>query len=264
MTTSLIVNPSKAGIAIRALDLLIDGLRAGVRDRGTAHLALTGGSSAAALFGLLRDDPRADRVDWSRIHVWQGDERFVGPEHADSNWSGALRDWLGPAAGAPVPQAQLHPIPVAAAIDAGHDAAWAAARYSEELEGVLPHRAGVPSFDVLLLGVGGDGHILSTFPGTPPIAETQVPALPVAAPTHIEPHVARVTLSPFLLRGASSIVVMVPGAGKADVVADCFRADVDPQRLPAQLAIRPNAVWLLEPDSAARLLEPDSAARLTT
>lgn len=245
----MVVCPDVAAIASRALDLVVDGLRAGITVHDQAHLALTGGSSASALFSLLATDPRAHRVDWSRVHVWQGDERFVPLEHPDRNWAGALSEWL--AASSSV--ATLHPIPVDAAIAAGHDAAWAAARYAEQIEASLPRRHDAPSFDVLLLGMGGDGHILSAFPGTPPLGETTVPVLSVAAPTHIEPHLPRVTLSPFVLRGARSIVVMVPGAGKAETVRDVLSSSCEPQRLPAQLAVRPSAVWLLEPGSAGAL-----------
>lgn len=248
--TSVVVCADGDIIAERALDLVVEGLRSGVARHGSAHLALTGGSSAAALFGKLRTDPRAGRVGWSRVHVWQGDERFVSLEHPDRNWAGALRDWLAADGG---PGAVLHPIPVDEALAQGHDEAWAAARYARELEAVLPRRAGVPSFDVLLLGMGSDGHILSTFPGTPPTHETQVPVMPVAAPRHIEPHLPRVTLSPFVLRGARSIVVMVPGAAKADTVRDVFTSPTEPVRLPAQVAVRATAVWLLEPGSAAAL-----------
>ena len=113
--------------------------------------------------------------------------------------------------------------------------------------------AGQPALDVVLLGVGADGHILSTFPGTAPIGEEHRAALAVEAPAHVEPHVARVTLAPHLLRAAGLVIVMVPGGGKADVVAACFGSRRDPERLPAQLALLPNAVWLLEPDSAAGL-----------
>ncbi len=248
--TSVIVCADKESIACRALDLVVEGLRNGVARRGSAHLALTGGSSAAALFALLRSDPRAARVDWSRVHVWQGDERFVALDHPDRNWSGALRDWLETDDG---PNATLHPIPVDEAIADGQDAAWAAERYAAELAATLPVREGVPAFDVLLLGMGGDGHILSTFPYTPPASETESTVMPVAAPTHIEPHLPRVTLSPFVLRGALSIVVMVPGAGKAETVRDVFTSAPDPARLPAQTAVRPTAVWLLEPGSAGAL-----------
>ncbi len=253
MRTAVLQCADRDAIALRALDLLVDGLRAGIARRGEAHLALTGGSSAAALFALLRSDPRALRVDWRQVHVWQGDERFVPLEHPDRNWAGALRDWLD-ADGVPqIPAAHRHPIPVDAAIEAGHDAAWAAARYAEEIQEALPERAGAPAFDVVLLGVGGDGHILSTFPDTPPLREGSVPVLAVTAPTHIEPHLPRVTLTPFVLRAAGSIVVMVPGASKSGAVAACLGGPFEPLRWPAQLAIRSNAVWLLDPECAAEL-----------
>jgi 6-phosphogluconolactonase len=254
--TRIVVCADAQDIASHALDLLLTGLGAGIDERGVAHLALTGGSSASALFELLRSDERARGVDWTRVHVWQGDERFVPLDHPDRNWATALRVWLagdgrtgGDAGAGPV----LHPIPVDAAIDGDHDAAWAAAHYAEEIEAALPRVSGIPAFDVLLLGMGGDGHILSTFPGTPPMLEEHVPVMAVAAPTHIEPHLPRVTLSPFLLRGARDIVVMVPGAGKAETVAKVLGSPPEPARLPAQLAVRPNATWLLEPASAARL-----------
>ena len=247
---TVVVCADRDDIASRALELVLAGLTAGVHERGSAHLALTGGSSASALFGLLSSDARARVLDWSRVHVWQGDERFVPLVHADRNWAGALREWLEVDGGS---GAILHPIPVDEAIARGLDAGWAAARYAEDLVATLPQIDGLPAFDVLLLGMGGDGHILSTFPGTPPVTEEREPVMAVAAPTHIEPHLPRVTLSPFLLRGAHSIVVMVPGAGKAQTVADVMDSPREPERLPAQLALLPSATWLLEPGSAARL-----------
>jgi 6-phosphogluconolactonase len=252
IATSVIVCADKGGIAARALDLVVDGLRAGVARRGEAHLALTGGSSATALFALLHSDPRAARVDWTRVHVWQGDERFVPLDDPDRNWSVALHEWLGAGDGT---GATLHPIPIDAALAGGHDAAWAAARYGAEIEATLPRRNEAPSFDVVLLGVGADGHILSTFPGTAPLVEMESPVLAVDAPIHIEPHVPRVTLAPWVLRGAISIVVMVPGGSKAETVEKVLTGPTDTDELPAQLAVRPTAVWLLEPESAERCIQ---------
>lgn len=250
--TSVVVCPDRDAIARRALDLVVEGLRTGIARRGTAHLALTGGSSAAALFRLLRTDPHARRVDWPRVHVWQGDERFVPLDDPDRNWAGALHEWLEVDGG---PGAALHPMPVDEALADGHDADWVAERYGRELRAALPERNAAPAFDVVLLGVGGDGHILSSFPGTPALAETQAPVVAVEAPTHIGPHVTRVTLAPWVLRGARTIVVMVPGGAKAETVEQALMGPTDPERLPAQLAIRPTAIWLLEPESAERCLE---------
>ena len=253
----VIVCPDAATIAARALDLVVDALLAACRQRGVAHLALTGGSSAAALFGRITEDARARHVDWSQVHLWQGDERFVPLAHDDSNWAVALREWLD-RDGAPfVPPANRHPIPVEAAMATDGDAESAARAYGEEMARTLPRRDGLPAFDVWLLGVGSDGHLLSAFPGGAAVNQGDRPgaalALGVPAPTHIEPHLPRVTLSPHLLAAASMLVVMVPGAAKAAIVARCFREPRDPGRLPAQAAVRPNAVWLLEEASAAEL-----------
>lgn len=252
-STTVIVCPDRGVIAERAVDLLVDGLRTGLARRGEAHLALTGGSSAQALFGVLCGSERSARVDWGRVHVWQGDERFVPWSHPDSNWTGAREGWLDHADGPDIPGAQRHPIPVDEAICAGHDAAWAAQRYASDIDRLLPRVDDIPAFDVILLGVGNDGHILSTFPGSQPIHEQGRAAMAVPAPTHIEPRVERVTLAPHLLRAAASIVVMVPGSSKASIIATCFGPRRDPDVVPAQLALRPSAVWLLEPGSAAGL-----------
>jgi 6-phosphogluconolactonase len=251
--TTVIVCEDRGVIAERAVDLLVDGLRTGIARRGEAHLALTGGSSAEALFGVLCGSERSARVDWQRVHVWQGDERFVPWSHPDSNWTAARAGWLDHVDGPDIPLGQHHPIPVDQAIRDGHDAAWAAQRYAADIDRLLPRVDDIPAFDVILLGVGSDGHILSTFPGSQPIHEQGRAAVAVPAPTHIDPRVERITLAPHLLRAAAGIVVMVPGSSKAGIIATCFGPRRDPDRVPAQLALRPSAVWLLEPGSAAAL-----------
>jgi 6-phosphogluconolactonase len=253
---AVLVCPDAPAIAARALDLLVDGLRMAIRDRGLGQVALTGGSSASALYRLLREDPRAGRVDWSRVHAWLGDERFVPFDDQDSNWGTALREWLDQPPGAAVPASNRHPIPVDEALAAGRDNHWAAARYAAEMATALPLREGLPSFDVWLLGLGTDGHILSAFPHGPALAVGQPLALGVAAPTHLEPHVARVTLAPHLLAAARSIIVMVPGVSKAAIVGECFGPRREPARLPAQMALRPNATWLLDAACAAAIQRP--------
>jgi 6-phosphogluconolactonase len=94
---------------------------------------------------------------------------------------------------------------------------------------------GWPSFDMLLLGVGADGHLLSVFPGSPALDSGEL-ALGIPAPTHIEPHVERVTLNPAVIGVARQVIVVISGAEKADAVATVFGSEVDPHRWPAQLA----------------------------
>jgi 6-phosphogluconolactonase len=253
MSASILVCDDRDEIAQRAADLLLTSLDLAIAARGEGHMALTGGSSASALFETLRRDEHARRLDWGRVHVWQGDERVVRLDHPDSNWAVALREWLDHADGPAVPETNRHPVEADAAVAGGHGPEWAAERYGAEVEQRLPRRHGLSGFDVVLLGVGGDGHILSVFPRSAALTEDRRAAVAVPAPEHIEPHLPRVTLAPRLLEAAGQIIVMVPGAAKADIVADCLGPVRDSQRWPAQLALLPTAVWLLEPESAARL-----------
>jgi 6-phosphogluconolactonase len=249
--TSLIVCPDPEGVALRALDLMAGQLAEGLRRRGEAHLALTGGSSASHLYRAIRTEPRARRIDWSRVHLWQGDDRFVPAEHPDSNWGVALREWLESGEGPDVPASNRHPVPVEEALRLGRDERWAAERYEESLVATAPRRDGLPSLEVILLGMGGDGHILSAFPGGAVLRPGAPLAMGVPAPQHITPHLPRVTLSPLLLRTAGLVLVMVPGASKGDAVREAFATEGDPEQLPARLAVRPNAVWLLDAACAA-------------
>ena len=246
MRTAVLVCDDALTIAQRSLDLLLGQAMLAIRLRGEAHLALTGGSSAVVLFEALRNEPRAQRVDWTRVHVWPGDERFVPTDDRESNWGMALREWLDHPDGPGIPDANRHPVPVDEAIAEGRDAAWAAARYAAEIEARLPRRDGLPAFDVILLGVGTDGHILSAFPDTAPVTASGGTAMSVAAPTHIGSRLPRVTLVPVLLIAAGLIAVMVPGAAKRETIIACFGPVYEPTRLPAQLALRPNGVWLLD------------------
>jgi 6-phosphogluconolactonase len=111
----------------------------------------------------------------------------------------------------------------------------------------------VPVFDVVLLGMGSDAHILSVFPGSAALLPHAPWALGIPAPTHIAPHLPRVTLGPAVLPAARHILVLVPGAAKAPTVAAVFGDERDPMRWPAQLAVRDTATWLLDAGSGAGL-----------
>src|SRR5687767_11419089 len=107
MRTAVIVCDDSLVIAQRALDLVVAQAMLGMRIRGEAHVALTGGSSAVGLFEALRSEPRANRIDWSRLHVWPGDERFVPTDDDDSNWGTARREWLDRPGAPPIPPENL-------------------------------------------------------------------------------------------------------------------------------------------------------------
>ncbi len=228
-------------------------LASAVARRGRADWATTGGSMAPAIYRCLTDDPLRDAVPWEHVHVWWGDDRFVPRDHPLSNVKPLDDILLDAEHGIRIPNTNLHPFRSTESLGGGWDAAWTADQLAHELraEG-LPLRDGWPILDLIILGVGGDGHILSVFPGSAAFDATSW-TLAIPAPTHIEPHVERVTFHPACVGVAGSVLVAATGAGKAAILADIFGETRDPQRLPAQLARRAGATWILDPAAAALL-----------
>ncbi|HSL33180.1 MAG TPA: 6-phosphogluconolactonase [Candidatus Limnocylindrales bacterium] len=269
----LIVLPDPDACAAAAAERVATILRDAVAARGRAHWSTTGGSTPAPIYHRLAEPPLRDVVPWSQVELWWGDERFVPADHPLSNAKIALADLLeagayggqsgtgaagvdvaaGRTTGAPVPAENVHPIPTGEAIGRGLDPEWAAERYAEMLRtDGPPTDGGWPVFDLVLLGIGPDGHIMSVFPGSEAFEISRV-ALAIPAPTHVEPHVERVTLHPRVIDVARSIVVVVTGAGKAAVLADVLGSEPEPRRLPAQVARRAGAAWIVDEAAAANL-----------
>jgi 6-phosphogluconolactonase len=148
-------------------------------------------------------------------------------------------------------------VPVEEALSDDDPVALAAQHYAESItRHILLARGGVPRFDVLLTGLGPDGHILSIFPGSPALADDAPIALAVPAPEHVEPHIARVTLNAKAIAEAGLVIVMAVGETKADILARVLGDERDVNRWPAQSALLPNATWLLDQAAAASLKQP--------
>jgi len=230
---------------------IIDALQAAIAARGVAHWATTGGSTPVGIYRGLIEPPLRDAVDWKRVHTWWGDDRYVPRDDPLSN-ALPFDDVLVP--GIHDALLNAHPIPMTDALAGGLGAAWAAARYEADLRDAFPEveAPGFPSLDVVLVGMGGDGHVLSVFPGSP-LFEASAWAVPVPAPTHIEPHVERVSLNPALLAAARLPMVVAHGAGKAAILASVLTGPRAEHHLPAQLARRSGAVWFLDRAAAASL-----------
>ena len=259
----LVVVADKAAVAQLAAERVATALRDGVAARGRADWAATGGSTPVALYRRLIETGLRDDVPWPRVHVWWGDDRYVPRDHPLSNVKpfddillgiGAAEEGTaGGPAGVPIPIDQLHPWPTGEAIGAGRGAGWCAATLADELRAApLATVAGWPAFDLLMLGVGADGHVLSVFPGSPAIGATDL-AMAIPAPTHIEPHVERVTLNPAIIGVARRVLVLATGAAKAAIIGEIFGPAREPSRWPAQLALGENATWILEEACAADL-----------
>jgi 6-phosphogluconolactonase len=256
----VVVLADPEALADSAAERVVAALAEAVARRGRADIALTGGSMPAFLYGRLVAPPLRDRVPWEQVHLWWGDDRYVPRDDPLSNVFVAdeiLLDPLG--GGVPIATAHVHPWPVGRALALGGDPeaaqGWCARAYAGDARAALTAGPdGWPTFDLVLLGIGGDGHLLSVFPDSPAIGSREL-ALPIPAPTHIEPHVPRVTFNPAILGAAGRILALVSGAAKADVVARILDGPRDPMALPGVLARRATATWLL--DAAAGALRRD-------
>lgn len=217
--------------------------------RGTASVVLTGGGVGTAMLGAVADDPDSTRIDWSRVSVWWGDERFLPAGDSDRNETGARSALLDSVPG--LDPANVHPMPASDG-PAGPDVEAAAAAYAAELAAAATDpaialqggRAGVPHLDLVLLGVGPDGHVASLFPdrdGPDPTA-TVIPVTDSPKPPPI-----RTSLTYPVLNSADEVWLLATGAEKAEAVGG---ARNHPGRLPAARVhgVRLTRWWL---DAAA-------------
>ncbi|WP_326556952.1 6-phosphogluconolactonase [Micromonospora sp. NBC_01796] len=195
-------------VAARLVVKLIDAQA----DRGEAGVVLTGGRVAAAVLLAVRDLPARDAIDWSRVDVWWGDERFLPSGHPERNETqarAALLDVL------PLDPNRVHAMPPSDGPD-GPDPEAAAARYAATLEAAArPGTASLPHFDVLMLGVGEDGHVASVFPEHPVGYETRPVSAVRGSP---KPPPIRITLTLPAINTAEEVWLVAGGADKARAV----------------------------------------------
>jgi 6-phosphogluconolactonase len=214
--------------------------------RSTRHIVLTGGTVGIRTLREIAASPLIDAVDWSGVHVWWGDERFLADGDADRNETqarDALLDELT-ASGA-LPAANVHPMP-AKGVEPTPERA--AAAYAAEL---ARHGDGapVPAFDVLLLGMGPDGHVASLFPGHEALEVTDTSTIGVHGSPKPPPE--RVSLTFGAIHAAHEVWIVAAGAEKAAAVASALRGD-DVRTTPAAGATGSQAtLWLVDSSAAA-------------
>ena len=244
---------AEADLAADAARSLAEALIAAVARRGRADWGTTGGSTPVPIYRHLTTSALRGRVPWDRVHVWWTDDRFVRRDDPLSNRRPFDEVMLGPK-GVPLPEANVHGMPIDEAIEWGESAHSVAAGYEADLRAapLQVDRAGFPVLDVVTVGVGPDGHVFSVFPGSP-LFDSRAWVSAVPAPQHVEPHVARISMSPYVLSAAEVVLVTILGAAKSQIVAELLGRDRDPRRLPAQLARDRNARWFLDAGSAHEL-----------
>jgi 6-phosphogluconolactonase len=219
-------------------------LGAALGARPHAHLVVTGGGILEQVLGALGSSPDRDSIDWSRVHVWWGDERYVGADSADRNDLPALRLLFD------LVPATLHRMPAADA-GFGEDVEAAAAAYAAELAAASDGGATVPRFDTVLLGIGPDGHCASLFPHHP---GTQVRDLAVIGVRESpKPPPNRISLTFPTLDAAAEVWFIASGTAKADAVAAAV-GGADPFDVPsAGPRGLDRTLWLIDREAAAGL-----------
>jgi 6-phosphogluconolactonase len=240
----VVVASDAAALAVAAAGHLRRGIAEAIAARDVCWIALAGGRTPRAVYERLAADG-APAIDWTRVHVAFGDERLVPPDHTDSNYAMARAALF---ARVPIPATQIHRVD-----GERRDAAGAAAAYAAALGRAFAIAPGAwPVFDVVLLGVGPDGHTASLFPHTAALDVRDRVAAAAVAPA---PPTARVTLTYPVLNAARTVILLVSGEDKAVAVARAFDDAVPVAECPVR-GLRPadgSLTWHLDAAAASKL-----------
>lgn len=229
-------------LAKAAAERVVAALAAAVDERETASIALSGGSTPKRLGELLATPEYRDRIDWDHVNWFWGDERWVPLDAEESNAGGAMRDFLRHV---PAKPQSIQPWKTTG------DPVESASSYATTLRRMVDNGE-PPVFDLILLGMGDDGHTASLFPGTAAVHER----VEITLAHHVEKlDATRLTFTPPLINAAREVCFLVGGAGKADRLREVLRGPIEVDRLPAQV-VRPvtgELVWLVDEAAAAQL-----------
>jgi 6-phosphogluconolactonase len=226
-------------------DRLVSAIVSASEARGRALIVLTGGGTGIALLKHVGDND--EKIDWSKVHLFWGDERYV-PEDDDERNEKQAREAL--IDHIDIPAANVHAMPASDG-EFGDDLDAAALAYEQVLAANAEPGDPAPNFDVHLLGMGGEGHINSLFPDTPAVRETARQV--VGVENSPKPPPRRITLTLPAIQRSREVWLVVSGGGKADAVAAAVNG-ADPVSVPAAGAVgRQATVWLLDQAAASKL-----------
>lgn len=245
MTRIVETYPDTEALVTAVGDRLVEAIASAIAARGQAFIVLTGGGTG---IGLLKHVGAHDEaIDWSKVHIFWGDDRFVPADDAERNDKQAREALLDHVA---IPAGNVHPM-AASDGEFGDDLDAAALAYEGVLAATAEQGEPTPAFDVHLLGMGGEGHINSLFPHTPAVAETT--RFVVGVEDSPKPPPRRITLTlPAVVR-SREVWLVVSGAAKADAVAEAI-GGASPDDVPAAGAVGVEAtVWLLDTEAASKL-----------
>jgi 6-phosphogluconolactonase len=251
------VSPTPAAVAEAAARFFCDHAVAAVKARGVARIAISGGSTPKRMFELLADPtkPFLAEVPWEQLHLFWVDERTVPPTDPESNYRMTSEAMLQHV---PLPTARVY------RMEGELQPEVAAARYESRIRNAFKlEGAETPTFDLILLGMGDDGHTASLFPHTAGIDEMNK----IVMANHVpQKDTWRITLTWPVIIQARTVAFLIEGANKAEVLRDVLLGSFDPESKPSQL-IRPASgqlTMLLDQAAASKLPEPNGAGATTT
>lgn len=244
MKTDIRIFPDLTALSAAAAQLFVQSAVDAIRERGQFLVAFSGGNTPMELYRQLVYKP----VDWTRVHIFWGDERLVPPGDPENSFGQAREVLLKHI---PIPSENIHPVsselePDAAAMD-----------YARVLKEFAAPPLAWPRFDLVLLGMGEDGHTASLFPGSP--VEMSDPVITVTANYQGRP-AQRITLTPMVINAARLVSFLVSGKGKADILYHVLSNAVSAEQLPAQW-IHPSEgklIWLVDEAAGSKITKEQS------
>lgn len=238
--------PTVEDVILQSADVFIKTAATAIQQKDVFSVALSGGSTPQPLYTYLAENPAGDILDWNKIHFFWGDERPVPLDHPDSNFRQANHALLQPLH---IPPENIH------RIQGELDPSTAAMNYQQEILNWFEETP--PCFDLILLGMGSDGHTASLFPGT--VAVINPPQNNWVIPNFV-PHLStwRISFTPELINAAAQVIFLVTGQSKAEMLLTVLEGEYLPERYPSQL-IKPangSLIWILD-QAAGDLLSTD-------
>jgi len=234
-------------LAERMVRLFLSAADDAIASRGVFHIALSGGRTPERFLERLAGVPRVGRFPWDRVHLFWVDERYVPPDSQASNYRLVARTLL---CRIDMPEANVHRIPTEF-----EDMTDAALAYGRTMREVFRLEAnGIPQFDLVVLGMGSDGHTASLFPNSPVVRDADHLASVVPAGDTVKP--ARITLTRPVLRAARRVAMLVSGAEKSHTLKRVFLGEPDDMRYPVQVLwpVLERVVWLVDREAAGEIM----------
>ena len=255
VTITYRISPTPAEVAKAAAELFTTAVISAAKARGAARVAISGGTTPKAMFGLLAAEPFASQIPWDKLDLFWVDERCVPPDHADSNYRMTREALLDKV---PLPADRIHRMEGELAPEV------AAARYESTIRNAFRlEGAETPTFDLILLGMGDDGHTASLFPHTEGLNDLTH----IVIANHVpQKDTWRITLTSPVINQARKVAFLIEGAAKAQVLHDVFLGPFQPDTYPSQI-IRPASgelTLLLDSAAAAKLPEPANSEKTGT